>query len=138
MSSVIILNETPAEIDQIFDGRKRYIYRKTRVSDKSTSIYLNCLEAGNLIVGEIQIKGILILSPEALWAKTKAHSGLSKEEFFRFFKRHQKAYAYRLGGIVMMNQKWSPTNHGPFPHDLWDNRVYFRHPLTPGKKSTDH
>jgi hypothetical protein len=54
MSSVIILNETPAEIDQIFDGRKRYIYRKTKVSEKSTSIYLNCLEAGNLIVGEIQ------------------------------------------------------------------------------------
>ena len=137
MSSVIILNETPEEIDQIFDGRKRYIYRKTRVSDKSTSIYLNCLEAGNLIVGEIQNKGILVLSPEALWAKTKSQSGMSQEEFFAFFKRHRKAYAYRLGGIVMMHEKCSPTNHCPFPKDLWDNKVYFRHPLTPGKKGTD-
>jgi hypothetical protein len=63
---------------------------------------------------------------------------MSQEEFFTFFKRHQKAYAYRLGGIVMMNQKWSPNNHWSFsPWIPWDNKVYFRHPLTPGKKSTD-
>jgi len=94
MSSVIILNETPEEIDQIFDGRKRYIYRKTRVSDKSTSIYLNCLEAGNLIVGEIQIKGILILSPEELWAQDESRiTGIEPRRslLHASLKRHQKS-----------------------------------------------
>ena len=68
----ILLSIKPEYVKSIFEGKKKFEYRKI----------------------------ILIDSPNNLWKKTKKNSGVDKKFFFEYFKEKTIGVAYQLKNIV--------------------------------------
>jgi predicted transcriptional regulator len=48
------------------------------------------------VVGEFLIEHVLSLSPRALWRRTRAHAGIDKRYFDRYFAGRPQAHAIKI------------------------------------------
>lgn len=55
------------------------------------------------IVGIIFIKQVLFLRIEKIWEETKEFSGMSKKDFFDYFKGKEKGYAIEIKKFKKIN-----------------------------------
>ncbi len=99
MARSIVIPISPEHVRNILSGTKKYEYRtKAAKHDVSKIIIYETLPAKR-VVAEAEILEAIALEPEALWEKTKDHSGIAKEFFDACFKEWKIAYAYSLGKI---------------------------------------
>ena len=100
-SSTILISIKPEYAEKILNGEKRYEYRrKTPVSEvKKMVIYATAPVSA--VVGEAEIKGVLLLNASELWARTKEHAGIDMKTFYRYFDfRRYNAKAFQLGTVI--------------------------------------
>lgn len=93
----VLLSIKPQFALRIFDGSKRYEYRRTifkRGEVKTVVVYAS--EPIKQVIGEFEIGEILHEEPEALWAKTGDHAGITKKRFFEYFTNKCKGYAIKV------------------------------------------
>ncbi len=96
----ILLSINPEYVVRILNGTKKFEYR-TRVAKRDIkAILVYCTYPTKKVVAQVKIKSILADTPENLWEKTKAFSGISKDFFDMYFKNREIAYAYELGEII--------------------------------------
>ena len=96
----ILLSINPEFVEKIFDGTKKYEFRK-RLADKSVNrILIYATIPIKQVVGEIRVLDTLSASPTALWEITKKKAGISRKRFREYFKGCKIAYAYCLGDVV--------------------------------------
>ncbi|MDY2888439.1 MAG: ASCH domain-containing protein [Candidatus Caccosoma sp.] len=95
----IILSIKPEYANKIFDGTKKYEFRKRIAKKEISKIIVYSSSPVHLIVGEVKVIGVLSLKPSLLWKLTKNESGISKTKFIKYFKKCKIAYAYMLGEV---------------------------------------
>lgn len=96
----VLLSIKPQFVDEIFNGNKKFEYRKSifkRKGIKSVVIYAT-MPIGK-IVGEFDIEEILEEHPEALWKKTGKYSGISKDFYDSYFIDRDKGYAIKIKSL---------------------------------------
>jgi len=93
----VLLSIKPEFALKIFDGSKRYEYRRAIFKNQEVSrVIVYASDPIKQIIGEFEIEDILHEEPQSLWVKTKHHAGISEKRFFNYFINKSKGYAIKV------------------------------------------
>ena len=82
---------------KIFDGTKRYEFRKSIFKDERVrTVVVYVSSPVQKVIGEFEIETVYRGEPEEIWERTKKHSGISKEFFDLYFAERDNAYAIKI------------------------------------------
>ena len=102
----VLLSIKPEFAHKIFDGTKKYEFRKQIFKDysvKKVIVYSSSPE--QKVIGEFLIDDILNDTPSALWIQTKDYSGITHAFYNEYFYGRQNAYAIKVASTRMYRQK---------------------------------
>lgn len=105
MKRKILISINPEHVKNIISGKKKYEYRKIAAKQDISAIIIYETVPTKKVVAEAEILEVLELPPEELWRVTKEESGITKKFFDMYFDNKNIAYAYKLGEIVVYDQK---------------------------------
>ena len=105
----VILSIRPKFCQLIFDGQKKYEYRK-RVFTRSDvdKVYIYATKPICRIVGYFTIAAMIEDSPNVMWQMTHEGSGITKEYFDAYFKNCDMAHAIKIGEVVKFDTPIDP------------------------------
>jgi predicted transcriptional regulator len=93
----VLLSIKPEFALKIFNGSKRYEYRRAIFKNQEVSrVIVYASEPIKQIIGEFEIEDILHEDPQSLWVKTKRYAGISERRFFDYFTNKSKGYAIKV------------------------------------------
>jgi predicted transcriptional regulator len=93
----VLLSIKPAFADSIFDGTKKYEYRKAIFREESvTTVIVYATKPVGKVVGEFSIGGVIEVHPVKLWGLTKEHAGITRKFFDEYFASRSRAYAIEV------------------------------------------
>lgn len=75
----ILLSINPEHVENIFNGNKKYEYRKIKCKEKVDKIIIYSTAPIMQVVGEAEVKKILEDTPEEIWKITQNESGINLE-----------------------------------------------------------
>jgi predicted transcriptional regulator len=97
MQTNVLLSIKPEFAEKIFQGIKKYEFRKALFKNRDVKKVVVYASAPiSKVVGEFEIDHILEHEKELLWAKTKKHSGIPKDYFDEYFYGREKGYAIKI------------------------------------------
>lgn len=105
----VLLSIKPEYVERIFDGTKRYEFRRRPYGNtqvKTVVVYAT-MPVGK-IVGEFDVDSILGETPDKLWRRTAAQSGISRDFFDAYFEGRDIAYALKIGDVRRYVKPISP------------------------------
>ena len=92
-----LLSIKPEFADSIFEGIKKYEFRKTIFrSFEVSTVIVYVTSPIQRIIGEFEIESILSDTPEKLWEETREHAGIAKGFFFDYFSQSKIAFAIKI------------------------------------------
>jgi len=100
----IILPIKPLYANKILSGEKKYEYRKKLCKDSIDKIYIYATSPVKKIIGEVKVLQKLNQEKKVLWEISKEESGVSREEFFKYFQKTEIGCAYYLGEVKKYNE----------------------------------
>jgi len=93
----VLLSIKPEFALKIFDGSKKYEYRRTIFKNPAVSgVIVYVSSPTKLVIGEFAIEDILHDKLQLLWTMTNSHAGISKKRFFDYFANKSKGYAIKI------------------------------------------
>lgn len=104
----VLLSIKPEFVHEIFQGRKKFEYRKNIFSKHVTKVIVYSTKPEGMIVGEFSIKSILQYEPKELWKKTHNESGISKQFFDEYFEGRDKGYALQIENPILYEEPIDP------------------------------
>lgn len=109
----VLLSIKPEFVRQIFDGTKRYEYRKILFRDKTIkSVVVYATYPICKVVGEFKIKDIYFDTPTNIWNQTKQYGGIDKERYLEYYKNTKKAVAIQIGTYKEYAQAKKLSDYG--------------------------
>ena len=99
--NVILLSIKPEYCKKIFDGTKKYEFRKHLAQNNVSKIIVYSTFPEMKVIGEVEVKGTLSMKKTPLWERTKNFAGISREKYRLYFKDCVKAHAYILGETTL-------------------------------------
>ena len=102
----VLLSIKPEFAHKIFDGTKKYEFRKQIFKDSSIKkviVYSSSPE--QKVIGEFKIDTILSDTPSAIWLQTRDYSGISQAFYDEYFRGRQNAYAIKIASTRIYEQK---------------------------------
>ncbi len=130
----VLLSVKPKYAEKILEGGKKYEFRRSifRRNDVE-KVYIYSSSPVSKIIAVFEIERILKDSPKEIWKQCQKYAGISKKDFFAYFKNSEVAFAIEIGGVdsfhepidpfIIENFKppqsfyYVPTN---FLQNLWD------------------
>jgi predicted transcriptional regulator len=100
MKKRVLLSIHPEFADAIFDGHKHYEFRRVLFKEDVDQVVVYATMPVARVIGRFKIAAIYEDAPKALWAKTKAVAGVTKEKFDAYFKDRTIAFAIKVGDPV--------------------------------------
>ena len=91
-----LLSIKPEFAEAIFNGKKRFEYRKVIFKEKVRYIQVYVTKPVGKIIGEFEIDEIIKDNPVEIWNKTKKYSGIKKEFYMEYFENRKIAYAIKI------------------------------------------
>jgi len=93
----VLLSIKPEFALKIFNGSKRYEYRRAIFKNQEVSrVIVYASDPIRKVIGEFEIEDIFYDEPQLLWLKTKNYAGISKKRFFDYFTNKSKGYAIKV------------------------------------------
>jgi predicted transcriptional regulator len=104
----ILISLAKVYADKIFAGEKRVELRRRPMRiDPGTTVWIYVKLPVGSIVGRARIEAIHESSPESLWRRFGAVSGLTREEFFGYFEGVTKGVALVLAKATRLKSALS-------------------------------
>lgn len=100
MMYTILLPIHPDHVKNIFNGTKRYEFRKRICKKTVDRILIYSTSPVMKVMGEAEIEDILVDTPEIIWERTKEKAGIDKRFFDRYYAGRNQAVAYKLKNIT--------------------------------------
>ena len=104
----VLLSIKPEFVKEIFEGRKKFEYRKSIFTKDVTSVIVYSTKPEGMIVGEFKVKKVLHESPEKLWNDTHDCSGITKAFFDEYFYGRDKGYALQIENPIRYKKPINP------------------------------
>lgn len=111
-----LLSIKPQFVKEIMAGRKKYEYRKKIFKQDVDSVLIYASMPVGRIVGEFTIGEIISDSPMKIWKETKEYSGISFDDYEKYFNGKQDAYAIQIKNVEVYDK---PIN----PYDKFENFI---------------
>lgn len=102
----VLLSIKPEFAYKIFDGTKKYEFRKQIFKDSSIKkviVYSSSPE--QKVIGEFTIDDILNDTPSDLWLQTRDYSGITQAFYEEYFRGRKNAYAIKVASTKLYEQK---------------------------------
>lgn len=97
----IILSIKPEFANKIFDGNKKFEFRRSIFKNRSVSkVIVYASSPISKIIGEFEIGEILFEDLDALWKHTKEHSGITEDYFFDYFTGKENGFALEIREVI--------------------------------------
>lgn len=100
----VLFSIKPQYAKRIFDGTKKYEFRKIRCKQSIEKMYIYVTSPICAVMGECIVTGILQDSPESLWGVVSRDAGISEIEYIKYFDYCERAIAYKLEHIVQYDR----------------------------------
>ncbi|HJA56682.1 MAG TPA: ASCH domain-containing protein [Candidatus Bacteroides intestinigallinarum] len=94
----VLLSIKPEFAYKIFDGTKKYEFRKSifkRTDVRKIIVYASA--PIKKVIGEFTIEDILNDEVDLIWEQTYQHSGITRSFYQSYFENKEKAYAIKIG-----------------------------------------
>lgn len=98
--STILLSIKPEYSKRIFNGTKKYEFRKHIAKKKIDRIIVYSSSPDQMVLGEVSVIGTISMKPSPLWELTKKDAGISRAKFRKYFHGCREAHAYKLGNLI--------------------------------------
>jgi len=100
----ILLSIKPEYASRIFDGTKRFEYRRSIFTrnDVTNAVVYASLPIGK-VIGEFAIRRVISASPLKLWRETRDHAGITKRAFFEYFRGITVGHAIEIKQYTLYN-----------------------------------
>lgn len=95
--ATILLSIKPEYVERIFNGSKKYEFRKHLAQKNISKIIVYSTYPEMKIVGEVQVLNTLSMAKTPLWELTKKEAGISRNKYREYFAACHMAHAYVLG-----------------------------------------
>ena len=96
----VLLSVKPKYAEKIVEGKKKYEFRRAIFKKQNIEkVYIYSSSPVSKIVGAFEIEKILKDSPEKIWTLCQKYAGISKKEFFDYFKNSEQAFAIEIGSV---------------------------------------
>ncbi|MBN2546525.1 MAG: hypothetical protein JXB50_12060 [Spirochaetes bacterium] len=100
----VLLSIKPEFAFKIFEGDKKYEYRRTIFKKKDIEkIIVYASSPIKKVIGEFYIDDLLFDDINTLWLKTEKFSGITKEYFFDYFMNKNHGYAIKIKNTKLYN-----------------------------------
>ena len=102
----VLLSIKPEFAHKIFDGTKKYEFRKQIFKDSSVKkviVYSSSPE--QKVIGEFTIDDILNDTPSDLWLQTRDYSGITQAFYEEYFRGRKNAYAIKVASTKLYEQE---------------------------------
>lgn len=93
---MILISIKTKYVNLIKKGAKKYEYRKSLFRSKNGLILVYSSGIDKKISGIIFYKNVKVGIPEDIWNETGENGGITREEFFSYYKGKTKAYAIEI------------------------------------------
>lgn len=98
-SNAAIFAIRPEYAKSILDGPKKYEYRKVACKKPIEKMLIYATAPIMQVVGEADIREVLVDDPEEIWNRTNEFSGITKDFFDTYYKGRNKAVAYKVENV---------------------------------------
>lgn len=93
----VVLSIKPEFANKIFDGTKRFEFRKAIFKNENIkSVLVYSSSPVQKVIGEFQIEQIIKHDLETLWDLTKEFSGITEEYFYDYFADREHGFAIQI------------------------------------------
>ena len=93
----IVLSIKPEYAYKIFDGSKKFEFRKSIFKNKNVkSVIVYASSPVQQVIGEFEIADILNYDLQTLWELTQEHSGISEEFYYKYFADKKQGFAIKI------------------------------------------
>jgi predicted transcriptional regulator len=107
----VLLSIKPEFVDRIFDGSKRFEFRKNLFKrDGINKVVIYSTMPVGKVVGEFEIKSIFLDEVAKLWSRTSKHSGISQSFFDEYYQGKEKGVAIQIGKLTKYSEPL-PLSH---------------------------
>lgn len=104
----VILSIKPQFAEKIFNGTKKFEFRRTLFKNKAIkSIIVYASAPVSRVIGEFEIEEILHSEIEFLWANTEKYAGITREYYFDYFDGKETGYAIKIKGTKKYDHSFS-------------------------------
>ena len=108
----IMLAIKPEYVEEIFDGLKRYEYRRKCPNHPISQIVIYETAPVSKVVGTVDVDEMLGTGSNVLYDMTKKFAGISEDDYNDYFKGSNIAYAYSLNHPVIFSRPASIEEYG--------------------------
>lgn len=93
----IILSIKPEFANKIFEGDKKFEFRRSIFKNKNVSkVIVYASSPISKVIGEFEIGEILFKDLNSLWQETKEYSGITEEYFYDYFIGKESGFALEV------------------------------------------
>lgn len=96
----VLLSIKPKFALEIFNGNKRFEYRRTIFKESVDRIIVYASSPISMVIGEFTIDDIYFENLADLWCRTHQHSGISESLFYSYFSEKEKGYAIGINEAI--------------------------------------
>jgi len=110
----VLLSIKPKYVESILNHEKHYEFRKCIFNVKGVStVYIYTTAPVKKITASFKVGGIIKASPQELWERLGSVSGLTKDEFFNYYKNSNFGYAIKIEDLVEYDSPIDPYQNVP-------------------------
>lgn len=103
----VLLSIKPVYAEKIISNQKKYEFRKLIFKNSAhvEKAFIYSSSPMKKIIGHFEIGEIISDNPKNLWEKCHEFAGISKKQFFEYFKNKEKGFAISIENP----QKYNPS-----------------------------
>lgn len=107
----VLLSVKPKYAERILEGEKKYEFRRTIFKRNDIEkVYIYSSSPVSKIIAVFEIEKIFKGSPERIWSLCHKCAGISKKDFFAYFKNSDVAFAIEIGEVDSFQEPIDPFN----------------------------
>jgi type I restriction enzyme S subunit len=94
----VLLSIKPLYAEKIINGQKKYEFRKSIFKNSAhvEKVFIYSSSPIKKIIGHFEIGEIVLGNPKSLWESCHEFAGISKKQFFEYFKNKEKGFAITI------------------------------------------
>lgn len=93
----VLLSIKPEFANKIFDGSKKYEFRRSLFKNKNVDKIIVYASAPiSRVIGEFDIDIVIKKDVHELWNDTKEHSGITRDFYLSYFKGKEEGFAIKV------------------------------------------
>ncbi len=89
----------PVYAEAIFSGTKRFEFRRSIFREEVQVVVVYITSPVAQVVGEFSVKDVITDDIGALWDRTEAQAGISRNVFFEYFEGREVGHAIAIGDV---------------------------------------